>query len=184
MCDECGGPSPSLGIPAGVVVVVMVGEMIARKRHADGIRALARINNVEARLILVGDGPLQPELGRLAKSLSVQDRVIFAGRHKDVRPFLAVADVMLMPSSQELHAQQWRRWQWVCRCWAQTSVACEMCLASRRGCWSMGDVQGLAEAMDRLIDLDRLREQCRTRGLTNVERFRVEPIVEQYVEIY
>jgi glycosyltransferase involved in cell wall biosynthesis len=53
--------------------LVSVGNLIARKRHADVLRALARLD-APPRYVLVGDGPERAALERLADGLDVEFR--------------------------------------------------------------------------------------------------------------
>ncbi len=55
-----------------------VGRLEANKRVDLIIRALAHVGK-KWRLVVVGEGPLRAELGRLAGSLSLSDRVTFCG---------------------------------------------------------------------------------------------------------
>jgi glycosyltransferase involved in cell wall biosynthesis len=62
-------------------------------------RALAQVP--DARLILAGDGPLKPELERLAGELGVADRVHFLGIRSDVPLLLQAADIFCLTSLSE-----------------------------------------------------------------------------------
>jgi len=62
-------------------------------------RVAARIANV--RFILIGDGPLRPELEQKARDLGIADKVDFLGERKDIPSLLAQMDVSLMPSASE-----------------------------------------------------------------------------------
>ncbi|MFM8323067.1 MAG: glycosyltransferase [Chloroflexota bacterium] len=53
------------------------------------------------RLLLLGDGPERPALEAQAAALGLQERVIFAGRQADVRPYLEAADLFVLPSTVE-----------------------------------------------------------------------------------
>jgi glycosyltransferase involved in cell wall biosynthesis len=57
--------------------LVTVGHLVARKRHADVIRALAELDGV--RYVIVGDGPERARLEALARELGVADRTAFLG---------------------------------------------------------------------------------------------------------
>ncbi len=56
---------------------------------------------VRARFVLVGDGPVRPEIERLAAGYGIADDVVFAGEQRDLVAWLSVADVFLLPSAQE-----------------------------------------------------------------------------------
>jgi glycosyltransferase involved in cell wall biosynthesis len=82
--------------------------MIARmntpfKNHKVFLRAAARLCGrfPSLEFVLVGDGPLRPELGREAESLGLKDRVIFLGDRQDIAAVLASLDVSVLPSSSE-----------------------------------------------------------------------------------
>ena len=53
------------------------------------------------RLLLVGDGPVRPEVERKAATLGLADDVIFAGEQQDPVGWLSAADLFLLPSAQE-----------------------------------------------------------------------------------
>ena len=55
----------------------------------------------DARLVLVGDGPLRPALENQAYQLGIAARVQFAGFVPDVWPLLGEADVFVLPSRTE-----------------------------------------------------------------------------------
>jgi N-acetyl-alpha-D-glucosaminyl L-malate synthase BshA len=56
---------------------------------------------VRARFVLVGDGPVRPEVERLAAADGLTNDVVFAGEQQDLVPWLSVADLFLLPSAQE-----------------------------------------------------------------------------------
>jgi teichuronic acid biosynthesis glycosyltransferase TuaC len=81
--------------------IATVGHLVARKRHADVLRALARLDG--ARWVVAGDGPERPALERLADELRVSDRVDFRGQLAPAEA-LAVArsaTVFALPSVDE-----------------------------------------------------------------------------------
>ena len=52
-------------------------------------------------LTLLGEGPLRPELERLAQQSGVADRVHFVGFQKNPYPFFAQADAFVLSSRYE-----------------------------------------------------------------------------------
>lgn len=80
---------------------VCVGRLVPAKMLPDLLIAFAAETADDDRLILVGDGPLRPELERLAERLNVRHRVEFIGH--TVRPwsFVASADVLVLASETE-----------------------------------------------------------------------------------
>ena len=89
------GPAPPPG--ERVADVVAVGRLVEQKNHELAIRAIAQVP--DATLAIVGDGPLRPELERLAAELEAP--VIFTGVRSDARALMGAADVVVMPSRWE-----------------------------------------------------------------------------------
>jgi glycosyltransferase involved in cell wall biosynthesis len=93
--------APSVGPP----LLVSVGHLIARKRHADVIAALPilRERHPGLRFVLVGDGPERERLRALATSLGVLDAVDLRGRlaHGDAVAVARVGTLFVLPSVDE-----------------------------------------------------------------------------------
>jgi teichuronic acid biosynthesis glycosyltransferase TuaC len=85
--------------------LVTVGHLVARKRHADVLRALwlLRDSHPELRWDVIGDGPERPRLGRLADELGLDGRVRFLGQlpPADARAAAQAAGVFVLPSVDE-----------------------------------------------------------------------------------
>lgn len=83
----------------GPPALVTVAHLVARKRHADVLRALPP----DARYDIVGDGPERPRLEALARELGVAGRVTFHGQlpHAEALAVARAADVFVMPSTDE-----------------------------------------------------------------------------------
>ena len=90
----------SLGIQADDRVAAIVAVLRPEKDHATFLRAgrlvIDRLPN--AKLLVVGDGPLRAELEALADELSLGNRVIFAGMRSDLAEVLSVVDVIVLSS--------------------------------------------------------------------------------------
>jgi N-acetyl-alpha-D-glucosaminyl L-malate synthase BshA len=72
------------------------------KRVGDVVRTFARVReNVNARLILVGDGPDAGKARQLARDLGVADSVTFTGVVDGVAHILQEANLLLLPSETE-----------------------------------------------------------------------------------
>ena len=96
-----------LKLPAEKVIVVIAGQVIERKGHADLIHAwshLARQAADRAELVVVGDdlerhGAYREQMEQLAGSLGVPAR--FVGFQKNVDRWLAASDIAVVPSHVE-----------------------------------------------------------------------------------
>ena len=84
-------------------VLTFIGEMIPRKRHADALRAFARVRErfPEAVLVLAGDGKLMEDVRAQARTLGVDGACRFLGFRRDIPKLLAATDLFLFPSGQE-----------------------------------------------------------------------------------
>jgi glycosyltransferase involved in cell wall biosynthesis len=71
-----------------------------QKDQATLIRALALLPRTDAQLVLVGDGPDREILAALAAELAPA-RVLFTGYQADPIPWLAAADIFVLPSIAE-----------------------------------------------------------------------------------
>jgi teichuronic acid biosynthesis glycosyltransferase TuaC len=91
--------------PPKVPVLASVGNLIARKRHADVIEALALLSDQWPRLryVVVGDGPERGPLTALAASRGVGDRIQWRGRlaHEAAVREARGATLFVLPSVAE-----------------------------------------------------------------------------------
>jgi glycosyltransferase involved in cell wall biosynthesis len=94
-----------LGIPAGRPVALMAARLVEAKAPGDLLtawRIFSDGTSPERRpfLVIVGDGPLRPELERAAGGL---DTVRFAGfrNQTELPAFYAMADLFVLPSKRE-----------------------------------------------------------------------------------
>ncbi|MGY6018224.1 glycosyltransferase [Streptomyces spinosirectus] len=98
------------GLPEDAYVIGGVGRLAPGKRFDLLVRALARLPG-DVRLLLVGGGPEQEALRRLARGLGVADRLVLAGERPylpgpgddapGVVALLSAMDVLASPSAEE-----------------------------------------------------------------------------------
>jgi glycosyltransferase involved in cell wall biosynthesis len=81
--------------------VATLGHVVARKRHADVLDAVASLPDVG--WVIIGDGPEVPGLRARARQLGIRDRVEFMGQlpPADALTELARCHVMALPSIDE-----------------------------------------------------------------------------------
>jgi glycosyltransferase involved in cell wall biosynthesis len=143
-----------LRLPPFSEMLLMVAELIPRKRPDDVIRALSRMEHRHAQLIIAGTGPLRGGLARLAGELSIADRVHFLGFRRDIPVLLRASRALVLASEHE---------------GLPRSIMEAMCMETPvigarirgiedlldDGCGFLvekGDVDGLARAMDRVLE--------------------------------
>jgi glycosyltransferase involved in cell wall biosynthesis len=96
-------PTPAgAGIAPDAPLALAVGRLIAQKDHPTLLRAFARVHDSlpEARLAILGSGPLEAETRALAAELGLEDAVVLPGR-TDIRDWLERADVFVHSSRWE-----------------------------------------------------------------------------------
>lgn len=91
------------GIAEDVFVVGHVGRFYPQKNHEFLIDVFAEFHKqkANAKLLLLGDGPLQEHIKQKVETLGLADSVIFAGLQKNVAPFYSAMDVFAFPSLWE-----------------------------------------------------------------------------------
>jgi glycosyltransferase involved in cell wall biosynthesis len=89
----------------GQVRLLAAGYLVRRKRNDSVLRALRRLldGGVDARLLVVGDGPEEPALRRLAEELGIESRVEWLGfvPHSKIDDVYRRADVLVSGSEHE-----------------------------------------------------------------------------------
>jgi len=171
---------------------VVIGSLV-RLAPTKGIDTLLRafqgIASVRegVRLVIVGDGPLRSTLEDLAKDLAIDDRVTFAGFHKDPLPHLSLMDIFVLPVPSG-------------------SMSIALLEAMARGCapvitfggpeeavidgqtgWTAppSDPPGLGEVLIRLVDNPEERQRLGTQAAAHVaSHFSVDRVTTDYLELY
>ena len=104
-------PMQPTGAAAGAVhpwlagpepVLLAVGRLVGQKNHRNLLEALALARRQRpVRLILLGEGPLQPDLEAQAAALGIRAAIDFAGFRDNVADFLLHADLFTLSSDRE-----------------------------------------------------------------------------------
>ena len=170
-------------------LIVHVSNFRPVKRAADVIETFARVaSELPARLLMIGDGPDRLAAFELAQRLGVMGRVQFLGSFPDVQSVLGIADLFLLPSSQESFGLA-----------ALEAMACEVpVVAARAGgipevvehgvtgiLAEVGDVDAMAHAaLSILRDRDLYLQMGRAARTRAVEHFHPSLIVPHYLQAY
>jgi rhamnosyl/mannosyltransferase len=171
-------------------IVLFVGRLIYYKGADVLVRAMA---HVDADLVVIGKGPLEPELRRLAEEGGIAGRVTFLPPQPDAElvAWYHAADVFCLPSvarseafglvQLEAHASGLPV--------VSTRLTTSVPFVNQDGVTGLtvtpGDVQALAEALEALVADEGLRrrlgEQARERALRD---FTTERMVRDTVRVY
>lgn len=92
-----------LGIPAEALVVGSVTRLSPQKAPLDLVVAFSHIHKKQPDVwfVVVGDGPLRPEVEAELAQLGIADRVILTGLRRDVPELMAAFDVFVLSSLWE-----------------------------------------------------------------------------------
>lgn len=167
---------------------VSIGELSRRKRSPDLVRALAAMEDREATLLYLGDGPERSTIERLAAELGVTDRVVISPTWvSDVRPFLRDAVALVHASRQEGLPRSIME---------ALALKVPVITTAARGCPELvGDDRGhvvpvgathrMAAAMDHLLDAPAERAAMGERGRRlMVERYDLRILIGEHERLY
>jgi glycosyltransferase involved in cell wall biosynthesis len=167
---------------------------VSKLRYEKGIDVLLRAwclvqqESPQSRLIIVGDGPLQEQLERMAGTLGIADCVEFTGLQSDVLGQLYRGCLVVLPS----------RWEGMPNTLLE-AMACGLpCVATRvSGSEDIiqhrvngllvepGDYQSIAQALLTLLHDPVLSRKYGEAARTKIEKdFALELITDRYVELY
>jgi glycosyltransferase involved in cell wall biosynthesis len=94
-------PLASLPLDPANRTIVAAGRLVAVKGFETAISAFALLDDPNARLVILGEGPLRETLQRQAEQLGVADRVELPGYVACIRPWLDKAGMFLLSSRYE-----------------------------------------------------------------------------------
>ncbi len=158
------------------------------KRIDDVIEVFYRIQQeVNAILIMVGDGPERLKAMEVCETLGIEDRVKFLGKSNQVYQILCYSDLFVLPSASEsfglsaLEAMMMR----VPVISTNVGGLPEVNIEGESGyLFDLGDVDGMAKASIQLLQDETKLEQMKDTAHAIARRFDIEAVVNQYIEVY
>jgi len=174
--------------PNGEKILIHTSNFRKVKRVEDVVRIFGKVKeHINAKLLLVGDGPERQNIEQLCRDLELCEGISFLGKQDAVEEVLSIGDLFLMPSETESFGLA-----------ALEAMACEVpVISSNAGgipelnvegktgfLCNVGDVDMMAEkAIFILANETRLKEfksNARARALD----FHIDKIVPRYEAIY
>jgi glycosyltransferase involved in cell wall biosynthesis len=167
-------------------LMLMVAELIPRKRPSDGLRAFARVSNPSAHLAFAGEGPLMDHMKALAQELEVGKRVHFLGFRSDVPVLIRASVATVLCSEQEgLPRSVMESFS------LQVPVIGTDIRGTRDllqdGCGMLvplGDTEALAQAMAWMMDHAKEAEEMGCRGRERMADYDVQQIIALHMALY
>lgn len=99
---DAGTLKADLGIREDEKVIIHISNFRAVKNIPDVVKSFERIRRtMDAKLLLVGEGPEMDNIRRLIHELDLEEAVIFTGKRNDMAQLLAISDMMFHLSEQE-----------------------------------------------------------------------------------
>lgn len=176
---------PAIPCPRRPFTVIHVSNFRPVKRAGDAVAAFSQLPpSLEARLLMVGDGPERPAVEAQVRNLKIGEKVRFLGVRHDVLRWMKQSDVAVVPSGAESFGLS-----------ALEALACGVpVVATRVGglpdvvregetglLAEVGDVDALAAHLRRLAHSPDLRTALGRRGRRDaLERFRPEAALDAY----
>ncbi|MCC7300358.1 MAG: glycosyltransferase [Verrucomicrobia bacterium] len=187
--EELAALRASLNIPDNAFVITCAARFHPNKGLPDLLEAFSkhRKKHPEARLILVGDGPLASDLRKQIQTLEIEDAVILPG-WRDPRPYYHLADVLTCPSRHEPLGNT------ILEAWAcgkplvatQTQGASELITDGQDGLITpLQDTVRLADTFEQLLNNPALCASLAKAGVEKVRRqFGKQVITNEYLNLY
>ena len=158
------------------------------KRIDDVIEVFYRIQNeVNAILIMVGDGPERLKAMETCEKLGIESKVKFLGKSNQVYQILCYSDLFILPSASEsfglaaLEAMMMR----VPVISTNVGGLPEVNIEGESGyLFELGDVEGMAQKSIALLNNEQKLENMKDRAYTLARRFDIEAVVSQYIAVY
>ena len=158
------------------------------KRIDDVIEVFYRIQNeVNAILIMVGDGPERLKAVETCEKLGIESKVKFLGKSNQVYQILCYSDLFILPSASEsfglaaLEAMMMR----VPVISTNVGGLPEVNIEGESGyLFELGDVEGMAQKSITLLNDEQKLETMKDRAYTLARRFDIEAVVSQYIAVY
>ena len=178
----------SLIAPDDQKIITHISNFRKVKRIDDVIEVFYRTQKeVNAILIMVGDGPERLRAMETCEKLEIENKVKFLGKSNQVYQILCYSDLFILPSASEsfglaaLEAMMMR----VPVISTNVGGLPEVNIEGESGyLFELGDVEGMAQKSIVLLNDEQKLESMKDRAYTLAKRFDIEAIVSQYVVVY
>jgi len=170
-------------------IIMHISNFRPVKRVTDVVRVFKRVlDRVEARLIMVGEGPERMAAVGVAKQLGIADRIKYLGNYENIETIIPCADLIIQPSEHESFGLV-----------PLEAMACKVpVVATASGgimeiiehgvsgyLCEVGDIEHMAQcAIEILTDPVKAREMGERGQERALSGFRRDDMVDQYIAVY
>jgi glycosyltransferase involved in cell wall biosynthesis len=179
----------ALGFSDDELLMVTVGRLVSRKGLDQLVRMMGGLRERNVRLVIIGDGPLKPELEKQAADLGVADSVTFAGfvSAEDKVAILSASDLYVSTSQHEGFGLVYLEGMAaglpvICYDFGGQTDFLEHDVTG--GLISLNDEAAFAECVHRYLDSESLRQQARDACLSRVEAYFIDNCARQYESLF
>lgn len=169
-------------------IILSVGRLVYYKGFEHLLAAMADVN---AQLLIIGEGPLRFKLEKSAADAGVSERVHFLGEVPDVLPYYHAADVFVLASTERTESFGVVQLEAMAcgKPVVNTNIATGVPFVSRNDVTGLtvppGDAPALARALATLLDDPELRREYGSSAQRRVrEEFGLELMLRRYRELY
>ena len=175
-----------LGLAPDTVVLLMVAELNAGKRHRDAVEAVARCGRDNIVLLCAGRGPEREAIEAQARELGVASRIRLLGYRNDIATLLRASDGLVLPSEREGLPRSVMEALCLERPVIATRIRGVTELVSNENgiLCEVGDLDALGEAMRFLADHPRERAEMGRRGRAAMADFDLRTVIHLHDELY
>jgi glycosyltransferase involved in cell wall biosynthesis len=87
-------------LPPGGKIIGITASLTPAKDHATFLKAAKAVASIvpETRFVMLGDGPLRPDLERMSRELGIESVVTFFGNQRDVGSYISSYDIACLTS--------------------------------------------------------------------------------------
>ena len=92
-----------MGYTSGTFLILCTGELNRNKNQSTVIKAVAEVVKAgqNVKLLLAGNGPMEEELKKLARTLDIDKNVDFLGYRTDLDKYVKISDIVVSASFRE-----------------------------------------------------------------------------------
>lgn len=171
-------------------VIISIGRLVEQKRFDRLLRVFSYVakQNEKVCLVVIGEGELQIVLSELAVKLNIHESVDFVGFQENPYAWISKADIFVLSSDYEGFPNVMLE-SMACK----TPVISTDCPSGPNEIITNGengilvapdDEEGMATAVNTLLNNKELREKFSKEGFKKVNEFAIEKIIPQYEELF
>jgi glycosyltransferase involved in cell wall biosynthesis len=186
--ELCNCPVEHIFFKEEIPIIVSVGRLVPQKGYDILLKSFSRVvNEMEARLMILGEGPEKESLSKLAEGLTITEKVSFLGFQNNPFKFISKADVFVLSSHYEGLPMVMLE-----------AMACGTAIVStdckygpveilKNGQYGLlvptGDADALSSAILNLLKNRMLRERFSRLGEERIKDFSTDRIIKQYEDM-